>query len=361
MRITFVLPVASQNGGVRVAATYARLLDARGHLVTVVSQPPWKPRGRKARLRRILGLEKPRPFHPTPLLACLGDRHRVLERGRPVEARDVPDADIVVATWWHTAEWVARLPATKGRKVYLLQDHEAAVPQPVERVAATYRFDMQKIAVSEYIRDAIRANHGIEGIDVVPNAVDLDQFTAPRRPRNAALTVGFLYTTAPRKNVALAIESLEQARRLVPELRGLAFGRSAPGKHLPLPDWIDYVEAPVQAEIPGLYAACDLWLFTSDHEGFGLPLLEAMACRTPVLATRAGAAPQLVTGQNGTLLPGDPQAFAEEIARFAAMPDAGWQGYSAAAHATATAYSWEDATDGLLACLRAGSELLPVP
>ncbi|TCM75883.1 glycosyltransferase family 4 protein [Rhodovulum steppense] len=352
MRITFILPVASQNGGVRVAATYARLLQERGHLVTVVSQPLWKPRGRKARLRRLLRLEKPKPFQPTPLLDCLGDRHRVLERGRPVEARDLPDADIVVATWWHTAEWVARLPASKGRKVYLLQDYEVFPHLPMDRVAATYRFDMHKIAVSSYIRDTIQTNHGINGIEVVPNAVDLDQFKALPRSRNTDLTVGFLYTPVQRKNVLLAIESLELARHLVPGLKALAFGRKHPSDELLLPDWIAFRQAPDQAEIPGIYAACDLWLFTSDHEGFGLPILEAMACRTPVLATRAGAAPELVNGENGLLLPGDPQAFAREIARFAGMSDAEWLRYSVAAHATATAYTWEDAADRFLASLR---------
>ncbi len=73
-----------------------------------------------------------------------------------------------------------------------------------------------------------------------------------------------------------------------------------------------------------------------------------MACRTPVLATRAGAAPDLINGTNGTLLPGTAEAFAGEIRCFAEMPDAEWQDYSAAAYHTATAHTWEDATDRLL-------------
>lgn len=351
MKITFVLPFADLSGGVRVVATYARILQARGHVVTVVSQPPPPPKSRRAYLKRLVGLsQRPRA---TPLLGSLGERHRVLERPRPVEARDLPDADVIVATWWETAEWIAPLPLSKGHKVYFLQDYEAFPNQPQNRVGATYRLNMQKIAVSDYIRDIIHTNHGISDIEVVHNAVDLEQFTAPPRSRNAALTVGFLYTVTPRKNTGQAIESLERARDLLPDLRALAFGSRIPTNQMPLPDWIAYEKAPPQARIPGIYAACDLWLFTSDHEGFGLPILEAMACRTPVLATRAGAAPQLVDGTNGTLLPGDAQAFAEEIARFAAMPDAEWQRYSAAAHETARAHTWEDATDRLLAYLDA--------
>jgi glycosyltransferase involved in cell wall biosynthesis len=73
-----------------------------------------------------------------------------------------------------------------------------------------------------------------------------------------------------------------------------------------------------------------------------------MACRTPVLATRAGAAPDLIDGVNATLLPGTPEAFADEIQRLADMSDADWQDRSAAAYRTATAHTWQDATDRLL-------------
>ena len=116
----------------------------------------------------------------------------------------------------------------------------------------------------------------------------------------------------------------------------------------PLPDWVEYHRAPPQAEIPRLYAQCDLWLFTSRHEGFGLPLLEAMACRTPVLATRAGAAPDLITGQNGQLLEPSAEVFASQIERYAQMPPQEWRALSDAAFATAQAYSWDQSTDLLV-------------
>jgi glycosyltransferase involved in cell wall biosynthesis len=49
-----------------------------------------------------------------------------------------------------------------------------------------------------------------------------------------------------------------------------------------------------------VYADCDVWLFASFSEGFGLPIIEAMACRCPVVATRAGCAPDVIKeGVNG--------------------------------------------------------------
>lgn len=351
MRITFVLPIASLDGGIRVVATYARVLHERGHELTVVSQPVKAEPGWKSTIKAILGRPRKPEVRATPLLDFLGPRHRILERRRPVTAGDVPDADVVVATWWQTAEWVAELPAVKGRKFYLLQGYEVFPHLPVERVVATYQLPLRKIAVSNYIRHAIATHHGATDIEVVSNAVDLEQFDAPQRRRNADFTAGFLYTTKKVKNIVLAIEAIRLARERLPGLRALAFGAIPPAAELPLPAWVGYRQAPPQEEIPRIYASCDAWLFTSEKEGFGLPILEAMACRTPVLATRAGAAPDLIDGSNGTLLPASAPVFADEILRFASMPAETWQELSEGARRTATAHSWEASTERLLAIL----------
>lgn len=352
MRITFLSPFASLAGGVRVKAMYAAHLQARGHDVKVISLKSKSPTV-KARVKAMLGLGTlKRARQSTPLLDVLGDNHIVLNHTGPITAADVPDGDVVIATYWETAPWVAALPASKGRKFYLLQDYETFKQGKTDAVSATYDLPLEKIAVSEYIADVLAKNHGIKGVKVVPNSVDCTLFTAPRRQKGPGLTVGFLYTGKPRKNVKLAIEVLEQARAVIPGLEAVAFGSIAPLDKLPLPEWIRYRQTPPQEEIAGIYAACDVWLFTSDHEGFGLPILEAMACGTPVLATPAGAAPQIVNGQNGTLLAGEAAAFLAEMQRIAGLPAEEWHAMSEAARATAQAYSWESATDRLLECLR---------
>lgn len=351
MRITFVLPFASLAGGTRVVADYAAELTARGHQITVVSQPDQSARpGLWARLR---GRRAGPGRAPTPLLDFLGPRHVILDRPRPVTDADLPDADVVVATWWETAEWVAALSPAKGRKFQLLQDYEMFPHLPADRVAASFRLPLRKLAVSGYIRDQVRDNHGVNDIAVIPNAVDSGRFDAPPRHRNATLRVGFLYAPAPRKNLGLALAAVRAAQARLPGLRVTSFGASPPLPDHPLPPATEYRRNPPQSDIPAIYASCDLWLFTSRNEGFGLPILEAMACRTPVLATRAGAAPDLIDGKNGLLLDPDPQAFAGAIARFHAMGDAEWQGFSTAAWQTARAHRIGPATDRLMSCLDA--------
>jgi len=54
-------------------------------------------------------------------------------------------------------------------------------------------------------------------------------------------------------------------------------------------------------DLPGVYADADLLLMPSFHEGFGLPVLEAMACGTPVVASNQGSLPEVV-GEAGLLV-----------------------------------------------------------
>lgn len=344
MRITFVIPFAGLHGGIRVAAIYATRLAARGHEVRVVSQPA----RRRRWTRRVKDALRGRPAPPAPaastLFEPLGEAHRVLERPRPVTFDDVGPADVVVATWWETAEWVAALPPEAGRPVYLLQDYECFPDQPRDRVAATYHLGFRMLAVSGYIRDVIAREHGVEGIELLPNGVDMAQFDAPDRGRNARFTLGVMHQREPRKNLPLALEVLARARREIPELEIVSFGRDQPRDALALPPGARFEQRPPQDCIPALYAACDAWLFTSRNEGFGLPILEAMACGTPVLATRAGAAPDILRdGANGFLLEDDPAAFLDRVHRMRDMPEAEWRAMSRAARETARARDWDRA------------------
>src|SRR5665811_1910895 len=125
MRITFVLPTVDMSGGIRVVAIYAKVLTARGHEVILVSPPPQEVRFRnkvKSFLKRNGWPNTVRAF-PSHLDGS-GLDHRILDRWRPVTDDDVPDADVVIATWWETSEWVSALAPDKGAKVYFIQHHE---------------------------------------------------------------------------------------------------------------------------------------------------------------------------------------------------------------------------------------------
>ena len=350
MRITFVLPSSDLSGGIRVAAIYAQRLKQRGHEVLVVYPPPRQPtlkekvkslvKGRGWPGRRVAG-----PSHlDNTDVPC-----QVLERYRPVVDADVLDADVVVATWWETAEWVAKLSPSKGAKAYFIQHDETVWflddPTWVARVGATWRLPLHKITIARWLVELSPERAGGEAIDLVPNSVDSQQFHAEPRGKQAVATVGVMYATNHFKGTDISLAAMRLAKKVLPDLRFVAFGTQPFGATMPLPVECEYRQRPQQDEIRDIYAKCDAWLFGSRCEGFGLPILEAMACRTPVIGTPAGAAPELLAGGGGILVkPEDPQSMADAIVQVARMPETQWQAMSDAAYATARRYTWDDAT-----------------
>ncbi len=347
MDITFVLPHANLGGGTRVIAIYAERLSRLGHNVVVISTPQ-RSIPLQGKLRSVLrGEGWPRRVRRSPShFDGVGLDHRVLDRWRPVCDADLPDADVVVATWWETAEWVASLAPEKGAKVYFLQHYEVHETQPIDRVKATWRLPIRKVVISQWLADIACNEFGDTDVSIVRNAVDEKQFFAPPRGKQDQPTVGMLYRPIEWKGCDIAIEAYRIAQSRIPNLRLVAFGTDDPMADPPLSEGARYSRFPAQDTIREIYASCDAWLFASRREGFGLPILEAMACRTPVIGTPAGAAPELLANGAGLLVkPGDPRDMAEAIERICAMDETEWAALSSRAHEVATGYTWDDAMD----------------
>jgi glycosyltransferase involved in cell wall biosynthesis len=332
MRVTFVVSTLDMSGGVKVIRDHARHLLARGHEATIVthSHPP---RPWRSRLRSFVkSLGRPTGHPPTyELDVPVGH----VDVHRPGWEDRFPDADIVLSTWWQTSEFVAQLPASKGRKAHFVQDHEIFPGLPVERARASIRLIPEKIVVSGWLSQVMREEYGFERIHLALNGVDTSFFAPTDRRRGEPPIIGTLYSPTPRKNSAMAAEAMRLARQTLPALKLRSFGTAPLPAELQGQDWIEHHVLPAPDEIPLLYAGCDFWLFSSVTEGFGLPILEALACGTPVIATRAGAAPQLIDGSNGSLVETSASAMAEEIVRCCGLSQDEWQAMSRSARATA--------------------------
>ena len=161
MKITFVLPTLSLTGGIRVVSIFAELLRKRGHSVFVISLPHPQPSMRQ-QVKLLLqgrGWISP-PENEPSFFDNLGVEHKIIDRYRPVEDKDVPDADVVIATWWETAQWVAKLSPSKGAKAYFIQGHEVFDYLPKDRVEATWMLPMHKITISEWLVNLAREKYG---------------------------------------------------------------------------------------------------------------------------------------------------------------------------------------------------------
>lgn len=364
MKITFVTAPDNLGGGNRVIAIYAQHAEALGHEVNIVL-PPQRAVAKRERITealRMLKRREPRSalaqlsrLRPAPhvpgFLERSGCKLSVLESFRPVRNADVPDADVVIATWWETAHWVAELDRSKGAKAYFMQDY-GAPGQELEKLIPTWKLGFHIITIAQWLADLVKKHAPEASVDVVGNAVDHELFQQPPRTIPSPSTIGFVYREDWVKGYDVALKAYRLAKEEIPDLHFVIFGAHPRNQLRHLPADVEYHASPTDQELAALYGACTAWLFASRLEGYGLPILEAMACRTPVIATPAGAAPELIERGGGWLIPpDDAPAMANAIKAACNLSPEDWAEASETAYRSVSNYTWTDAGDAFAAAL----------
>ncbi|MGI8901647.1 MAG: glycosyltransferase family 4 protein [Nocardioides sp.] len=163
-------------------------------------------------------------------------------------------------------------------------------------------------------RDIVSA-FGVEPdrVRVVPLGVD-SVFRPSTRPRVPGRIVAMASADTPMKGIATLLEAFAKLRteRLV-EL--LLVSRPQPGgtterlvDRLSIADSVRFVHGLSDTELAEMVASAEVACVPSLYEGFSLPTIEAMACATPLVVSRAGAIPEVV-GPDGlcadVVTPGD--------------------------------------------------------
>ncbi len=181
-------------------------------------------------------------------------------------------------------------------------------------------------AVSRYLQEQTERSFGVESarIRVIPNFVDTDRYRRDGKPCHRASLAPeghkiLMHVSNFRevKRVEDVVEIYARVRKRVPtrlvmvgdgpgrplaaqraEALGVADGVLFLGKH---------------SSVDELLACADVFLLPSESESFGLAALEALACGTPVVASRVGGIPEVVQdGESGVLLPvGDVEGMAD--------------------------------------------------
>jgi glycosyltransferase involved in cell wall biosynthesis len=169
------------------------------------------------------------------------------------------------------------------------------------------------IAVSAHVRETLLERVGLspEHVIVVHSGVDHDRLTPP--PGGTRRESFLLYPAFPwpHKNHTRLLEAFALLRRRYPELRLVLTGGSYPGfARLDGVDVRGFVSAD---ELVDLYRTAAATVFPSLYEGFGQPLLEAMACGCPVAASDVAAIPEICGGAARLFDPNRPEAIAEAV------------------------------------------------
>jgi len=347
MKITFVVPTLNISGGLRVVSIYAERLSQKGHDVTIVYPQEASP-SFKQRVKHFLnwkGYQFNSQFNSS-YFDNVDYKVKITSNIQRVSSDDVPDADIVIATWWEIVEWISEFPSAKGLPIYFVQGLDTYNRVlPTERVEASYQSSIAKITIAKWLVEQMQEK-STASVALVPNSVDHALFYGEPRGKQSSPTIGFLFSETGSKGVAIALQVMARLKVEIPDLRVLCFG-AHPAKLIQLPDYIEFTINPAQEEVRKLYTQCDVWLCCSTLEGFGLTVLEAMACRTPAVSTKCGGPEDMVTeGVNGYLCDVDDVArLTLATKEILTLETQAWKAFSNAAYDFSNSYSWDDAAD----------------
>lgn len=213
------------------------------------------------------------------------------------------------------------LPAARTTSVVTLHDTQhldlpELFPMPVRAFRrifydrAARRADAV-VVPSEFVRERAIATLGVDPtrVHVIHHGVDHDVF----RPAQDERELFLLYParTWPHKNHERLLEAFAHLRRTRPELRLVLTGL---GTHALSGDGVDALGVVPHARLVELYQRASCLVFPSLYEGFGMPVLEAMACGTPVAASTAAALPELCGDAASFFDPTDSAGMAAAIA-----------------------------------------------
>lgn len=296
LRIAYVLPRPELGGGSKVIFQHARLLREVGHAVTLLGdgpRPDWYPVGE--------GYVDYSPF---------------LKDGVPVPG--LPEQDLVVATFWTTVSLAPRL--VRGPLAHFCQGYEGGLihlRSQLPEIEAAYSAPLPTLTVSPHLGHFVAERFGREWRAVSP---PLDPCFRPawrlgprRRPWVAVPGI----FPAEVKGVATALRAVLLLRKLGYPCRVLRYSAlplSAEESEILAPDL--YLWSVPAERIAEALRGCDLMLFPSrPEEGFGLPLLEAMASRVPAVASRIPSTVPMTAGAVELVPAGEPEAFAEAARR----------------------------------------------
>ncbi len=262
-RIIFVLQTIGLSGGIKNIFEQANRLHDRGFEVEIwsldKSKSPWETRG-GLKLRSFKNYE------------------------RLTDALSKEEA-IKVATWWETAFPVWLSSVTKGIPVYFISEFETwFYPDNVvaqSSVVACYRKEFRNITISPYNLDELH-DIGLKAT-IIPCGYDKDTFKplkGAKKRKDVLIGVGRSFF---QKNFEMTYNSWKALGNKRPKMWLYGFEPELAKRD----SKIQYFNKPSSQEINKFYNEATVFIQTSRHEGFCLPILEAMAAGCPVICTDA--------------------------------------------------------------------------
>jgi glycosyltransferase involved in cell wall biosynthesis len=190
-----------------------------------------------------------------------------------------------------------------------------------------------------------------ELVRTVPNGIDTSVFRnsnhVPREPNSIVMVAN---TEDRKKGVVFLLKALQLLRDEVDATLSIVDRHGDNTRYAPrlvkehgLEDRVTFTGRLTVEELVKRYSLSEIAVTASVYEGFGLPCAEAMSCGTPVIATRAGALPEIVGDDGAGILvpPCDPPALAAAIKRLLADESLRRKMGATARRRIEESFSWE--------------------
>lgn len=259
----------------------------------------------------------------------------------------------------HDVAW-RRLPKTFPLALRLRI--EASVQRAIRRagvIVTCSEFSRQELLHCYPRLDPERVVVGLAAPDrrffVSPSAEELvsvrDRLKLPPR---FALAVGNLQ---PRKNLVAAVEACRKAGIPLVVAGRPIWGRKDSLTRASDAQWLGYVRG---SDLMALYRLCRVFVYPSLYEGFGLPVVEAMAAGAPVVCSSSSSLPEAAGGAALLVEPRDVDALGRALGTVV-EDDQLANRLSAEGMARAKLLSWNVSAEKLLAALRSGTASLVEP
>lgn len=311
-KINIIVPFTNLTGGIKIIFEYSNRLYEKGYDVLIYAPMI----AYKFNFSGFMGLMK-------RVKATLGN----VKRGNKVKWFDlkvpiklipyicnnfVRDADFIIATAWPTAYDVKKLNGSKGKKLYFIQGYEIWSGSK-EEVDGSYKLGLMNIAISKWIKDILENEVGAKVDYIIHNGIDFNEFYCENKVFNKRKKILMLYHEHELKGYIDGLKAFELVKSKYTDIDLILFGIKK-GK-LPIPKYAEFYENPSRNLLRELYCKSDIYLFPSRFEGFGLTLLEAMACKCAVVGTKTGILEEIGIDKENVLLssPRDINTLAENI------------------------------------------------
>ncbi|MDD2237967.1 MAG: glycosyltransferase family 1 protein, partial [Kiritimatiellae bacterium] len=185
-------------------------------------------------------------------------------------------------------------------------------------------------------------------LHVIPNGVDRRFVPGPNITQRAPVIL-YVGRLDPYKNAPLLIRAFATLLRDIPQARLQLIGPPDPRypeaaniiRELGIENHISQAGYLPDDELLRAYQSASVLVLPSRYEGFGLPVVEAMACATPVLCTNAASLPE-IAGEAALLIPPDDEAALAQALRRILLDDSLKRHLSKAGPPRAAGYAWPE-------------------